>query len=200
MNNQLLSSPVNSNKFIWMASYSDGTFLSEFNFDSQTENNFYSIDKDSLIRFGLVGYGLNLYYEVFGGVFKIAGRVIEVYYQTNDKKYPLTGHQLMYNDVIQYKNADAYFDVLGQNNDIPPQISQYNFGYKQNLNVNEVNFNYKAICSLPYGKPAFMTIRLVSDKDLDGKLVIRKDYNKLFEFDAPMEANVGYELNWEVNM
>jgi len=199
MNNQFLTSPVNSNDFIWMAAYSDGTFLSEFNYDSQTENSFYSIDKSRLIRFGMVGYGLNMYFEVFGGVFKIAGRLVEVLYKTDDAEYPLTGRQLMYNDIIQFKNAEMSLDNTGRTNGYS-QITQYNFGYKQNLTVNDVNFNFKAICSIPYGKPVFMNLRLVSDKDLNGRLVIRKDYTKLFEFDAPMEANNAYELNWEVNM
>ena len=196
MNNRFLDSPVNTNSFIWVASYADGTFLPEFSYDSLTENSFYSIDKQKLIRFGLVGYGMNMYYEVFGGVFKIAGQMIEIFYKTNEKQYFLTGQQLMYNDIIQYKCAETSLSSNGQSSG--SFINQYNFGYKQNIQIDDINFNYKAICSIPYRKPVFLNIRLVSDKELNGQICIRKNGLKLYEYDAPMEANVAYELNWEV--
>jgi hypothetical protein len=200
MRNQLLESPVKTQDFIWVASYYDNTFLSEFNFDDQKENSFYDIDRNKLIRFGLVGYGMNLYFEVLGGVFKIAGRMIEVVYKVNDKNYYLTGQPLiMYNDIIQYKQAETTMNMLTgkTSNNV---ITQYNFGYKQNLNIDGINFNFKAICSVPYGKPVYMNFRLVADQDLNGILCIKKNGTYVAEISAPLQANVGGEVNWQVSV
>jgi len=200
MRNQLLESPVNFQDFIWIATYFDNTFLSEYNFDDKRENSFYDIDRNRLLRFGLVGYGMNLYFEVLGGIFKIAGQMIEVVYKLNDKIYYLTGQPLiMYNDIITYKDAESILDVRnGQT--MRNMITQYNFGYKQNLHIDGVNFNFKAICSIPYGKPVFLNLRLVADQNLNGYLCIKKNGVYVAEIYAPLEANVGGEVNWQVSV
>ncbi|ALS22326.1 hypothetical protein [Paenibacillus naphthalenovorans] len=204
MNNLFLDSPVATNRFIWIATYADNTFLSEFSYDSKTENSFYSIDKSKLIRFGMVGYGMNMYYEVLGGIFKIAGQMIEVIYKdkTNNKEYYLTGQPMtMYNDIIQYKNAESNFDILGGDYSVTPSITQYNFGYKKTLNIDGVTFNFRAICSIPYGKPVFLNLRLVSSQEFsNGCLLIKKNGIVVSEYDANAEENVAYELNWQVTV
>ncbi|WP_246120484.1 hypothetical protein [Cohnella terricola] len=205
MNNLVLESPVSKQSFIWVASYADGTFLPEFSYDSQLENSFYDIEKDKLIRFGLVGYGINLYYEVLGGIFKIAGQMIEVSYKDNitGKEYPLTGQPMtMYKDIIQYKNAESTFDPHNRGiTTTDSVITQYNFGYKQSLDIDGVKFHFKATCSVPYGRPVFINFRLVSDRDFNNStLIIRKNSLQTFEYDAPLAANVASELNWQVNV
>lgn len=198
MINRFLDSPVKTQDFIWIAAYMDGTFLSEFSYDSQKENSFYSIEKDKLIRFGLIGYGMNLYYEVLGGTYKLAGQMVEVFYRTDDKEYYLTGQQHMYKDIIQYKDAEATLDLLGSS--ASSVITQYNFGYKQNLKIDDINFNYKAICHIPYGKPIYLSLKLSADKDLNGRLCVRKNGLTVEEIDAPLRANVAGILNWELTM
>ncbi|MCM3274317.1 hypothetical protein [Paenibacillus elgii] len=200
MINRFLDSPVKTQDFIWIAAYMDGTFLSEFSYDSQNENSFYAIKKDQLIRFGLVGYGMNLYYEVLGGTFKLAGQMVEVIYKTNEKEYYLTGQQKMYNDIIQYKDAEATINALVSSGTSNSVITQYNFGYKQNLQIDDVNFNFKAICHIPYGKPIYLSLKISADKDLNGRLCVRKNGLITEEFDAPLQANVAGILNWELTM
>ncbi|GMX64368.1 hypothetical protein Elgi_36370 [Paenibacillus elgii] len=201
MINRFLDSPVESQHFIWMASYLDGTFLSEFSYDSQKENSFYSIEKEKLIRFGLIGYGMNFYYEVFGGTFKLVGQMVEVFYKTDDKEYYLTGQQQMYNDIIQYKDAEAIIDPQIPSGNMDSTITQYNFGYKQNLQIDDVNFNFKPICHIPYGgRPIYLSLKISADKDLNGRLCIRKNGLTVEEFDAPLQANVAGILNWELTM
>ncbi|MBW7474081.1 hypothetical protein K0T92_04950 [Paenibacillus oenotherae] len=202
MQNNFLHSPVRGQSFIWTASYADGTFLDEFDRASGIENNFNRIDRRKLIRFGLVGHGMNLYYEVFGGVFKAAGQMIEFFIKdkATQKQYFLTGQQLMYNDIIQYKHAEASFNPSGQAGDMNSQITQYNFGYKSNLKIDEINFNFKAILSLPYNKPAYFNLRLVSDNHIDGIFCIRLHGIEVVEFDAPIEANIASEINWRVTI
>lgn len=196
MINQFTQSPVESQDFIWVADYSNNTFLSEFNLDSKKENSFYDIDKNNLIRFGLIGHGMNLYYEILGGTFKIAGQMLEFIYIVNGKEYYLTGQQQMYNDIIQFKNAESIFDPSGKNGSIGSTITQYNFGYKQNLNIHNINFNFKAICSIPYGKHVYMNLRLVADQDLNGILCIKKNGIVVTEIEAPLQEKVAGELNW----
>jgi hypothetical protein len=197
-----MESPSEDQKMIWMAAYNNNTFLSEYSYDTKAKNDFNSIDKDNLIRFGLIGYSMNMYFEVRGGAFKIVGRMYEVIYKDKDTnvEYYLTGHPMtMYSDIIQYKTADSTFDALtGETTN--SGILQYNFGYKQTLDIDDVQFNYKAICSLPTtGKPIFLNIRLVSDRAFNnGSIIIRKNSEEIFEFYAPMEANVAYEMNWEM--
>lgn len=198
MINQFTQSPVETQDFIWIADYSNGIFLSEFNLDSKKENSFYDIDKINLIRFGLIGCNMNLYYEVLGGVFKIAGQMLEFVYIIDGKEYYLTGQQQMYNDIIQFKNAESNFDPSGINGSIGSTITQYNFGYKQSLNIHNINFNFKAICAVPYGKHAYMNLRLVADQDLNGVLCIKRNGVIVAQIEAPLESNIGGELNWIV--
>lgn len=197
MLSQFSKSPVQSQDFIWMAHYMDNTFLSEFNFDNKQENSFYSIDKSKLIRFGLVGYSLIFYFEVLGGTFKIAGQTYDFSYKVGDKEYHLTCQPMtMYNDIITYKDAEANLNIYGgisRNN-----ITQYSFGYKQKIEFEDVTFNFRPIFSLPYGKPSYFNLRLVSDKDMNGKFCIRKNGLVFEEIHAPMQANIANELNWQV--
>ncbi|REK76296.1 hypothetical protein [Paenibacillus paeoniae] len=202
-NKIFLSSPVSERDFIWMAAYSDGSFLTEYSFDTKQENSFYEIDKEKIIRFGLIGQGMNMYYEVLGGVFKIVGRMVEVIYKdkNTNKEYFLTGNPLtMYNDLIQYKNASIDFDPLEREGTGESFITQYNFGYKTSLDIDGVKFHFKAICCVPYGGNVYLNIRVVADKDFDnGSLVVRKNNSELFEYDAPIIATQAYEFNWEVS-
>ncbi|MBU7316164.1 hypothetical protein [Paenibacillus oleatilyticus] len=200
MINRFLDSPVKTQDFIWLAAYMDGTFLSEFSYDSQKENSFYAIEKDRLIRFGLIGYGMNFYYEVLGGTFKLAGQMVEVIYKTDEKEYYLTGQQMMYQDLIQYKDAEATLNLFEGAGATNSKITQYNFGYKQNLKIDDANFNFKAICHIPYGKPIYLSLRISADSNLNGRLCIRKNGLTIEEFDAPLKANVAGQLNWELTM
>lgn len=191
-------SPVNQD-FIWLAEYVDGKHLSEFDLETKEENNFYNIERDKLLRFGLIGHGIKLYYEVYGGIFKVAGQMIEVIYKVGEKEYYLTGQQSMYNDIISYKNAEATINLLSGGGEMNSQITQFNFGYKTNLNVDGVNFNFKAICMIPYRQEAFMNFWLVSDQEVDGHLVIKRNGKVVQEIKAPLHNNVGGEVNWLIS-
>lgn len=181
--------------FIWVADYFDGTSLCEYNPTTKQREDFYSIRKDKLTRFGLVGHGMKLYYEVGGGFFKLQGQLYEIVYEENGKEYYLTGQIKPYNDVITYKDAEAWMSKGGQ---FPSKITAFNFGYKQALVVDGVNFLVKAIVSIPFNSPVTMTIRLVGDRKMDGKLVIKKNGTKIAEIGAPLNKGVGGEFKWTV--
>lgn len=203
MNNKLLlHSPVTEQDFIWMAAYMDGTYASEFSFDSRQENSFDSINRNSLIRFGLIGHGMNLYFEVYGGEFKLAGRLIEFFYKDRktNKEYPLSGHGLTpYNNIHQFKNAESSLNLMTGGGDTSTTITQYNFGYGKQVSVDGVDFNLKTTCCVPYGENVYLNFELSSNTDFEhGVFVIRKNGVELFEIDAPMEMNNTYQLNWKV--
>lgn len=190
---------VSGQDFIWYGEYSDGSIISEYDYKTRTRKSFYDIKKDSLIRFGMVGHGMHFYYELFGGVFKLNGQPIDVIYKCGSEEYNLTGNPIMYNDIITYKNAEstAMF-TRNEPGKIVNRITQYNFGYKSKILVKGVQFHFKCICSIPYNNPVYMHFRLVADKNLDGKLVIRKNGIVMDEFNAPLKKDVGGELNWIV--
>lgn len=196
-------SPRSGQDFIWLAEYLDGTNLSEFNLDGNNEeNSFYDIDKNKLLRFGFLGNGVYLFYEI-DGVFKLAGQTIEVIYKdkATNIEYYLTGRQEMYNDIICYKDAESTVNISssGQNmTNIGTTISQYNFGYKFSFNINEVNFNFQAVCKIPFGQPVFIEFWLVADTTIDGVFIIKKRGEIVAEIDAPLEQGVGGLLNWMV--
>jgi len=185
--------------FIWVGEYIDGTCLPEYDFETKKRQDFYALQRNKLVRFGLVGHGMKLYYEVGGGFFKLNGQVYELVYRSDGKEYYLTGQFVPYNDVITYKDAEAWANLSRSDEmKFPSRITAYNFGYKVKLQVDGVKFNFKPIVSIPYNKPAYFDITLVADRDLDGFLVIKKNGTEIAEFRAPLRAGVGGRLKWNI--
>ncbi|GBF32207.1 phage protein [Desulfocucumis palustris] len=191
-------SPVEQD-FIWVGEYIDGTHLSEFDFVTKEENSFYRLQQDKLLRFGLIGHHRKFFYET-DGTFNLSGSCIEAIYRASGEDYFLTGglFNTVSRDVIMYKDAEAMglanFTQAGGG--VGSRITQYNFGYKAVLNIDGVTFNFKAIVKIPFNKPIYIALRLVADKELDGKFVIRRNGLVAEEFIAPLKPNVGGELNW----
>lgn len=190
-------SPVKQD-FIWVGEYYDGTYISEFDFNTKKENSFYAINKDKLIRFGLIGQGMKLYFEVFNGIFKLDGHSIEVIYHFNNKDYYLTGQNLMYNDIICYKNAESIANLSLNNNKFVNTITQYNFGYKIKYQIDDIYFQFQAICSIPYNDYAYIQFKINADQDLNGKLIIKRNNRVIDELLAPLKAGNSGILNWTI--
>jgi len=201
-NKLLLHSPVTDQDFIWIASYMDGTYLSEISYDTKITNPFDSVNRNSLIRFGLVGQGMNLYFEVYGGEYKLAGRVVEILYKDKktNKEYNLTGHGLLpYNNIHQHKNGETSFNSLDNSGYGSGVITQYNFGYTKNLLIDDVNFTLKTTCCIPYGRLIYINIELTADRDFeDGLIVFRKNGIENIELDAPLESGQTCSGDWTV--
>lgn len=189
-----LISPVDLD-FIWVAEYSEGTYLAEYDFQTKEPNKFYSIKRDQLIRFGMVGHGMKLFYEVFGGTFKLQGQMIDFVYKDGDEEYPLTGQPLMYNDIITFKDAESTAIPGGR---FDNRVVQYNFGYKARLVVKGITFNLKVLCVIPFNQPAYLQIRLVADQSLDGVFIIKQNGLERERYQAHLDENVGGELNWVI--
>lgn len=191
-----LVSPVNQ-PFVWVAEYLDGSHISEFDFSTKEEHHFHSIHRDDLIRFGLVGNGASMYFEVYGGIFKILGQMIEMDYVTDEMTYQLTGNAMMYNDIITYKDAEFIFNpkVEGSGHSA---ITQFNFGYKTKLAIHGVQFHFQAICQIPMNQLARLELKLTSSKNLDGVLSIKRNGRIADSIDAPLKRGLGGCLTWEL--
>lgn len=197
-NRRMINSPVDFQSFAWVVEYGDGTHLAEFDLDSKKPNNFYAIDKSRAIRFGLIGEGSQAYFDVGNGVFTINNHRFTISYEAEGVEYPLTGRALVYNDLITYK--DAIYDASlfsrknrGRFNDT---IVQYNLGYKKKMELLDVNINYQCVLGLPINGTAFFQIKISSDKDLKGKLIIRRNGKVVDTIEAPLLQDMSGNINW----
>lgn len=192
-------SPV-AQDFIWVADYADGTHLAEFDFDTKEENSFYSIDKNKLFRFGLIGHGQSIYFER-DGVLNVAGRRIQVFYRHNGNLLPLNGDfKYNTNDIITYKDAESVGLMAGYKGrgQLSSSITQYNVGYKTDLHVGGINFHFKPIVHLPLNQPAYISFWLVPDVELDGEFVIVSNGKTVEDIKAPLGLNEGGAFNWKI--
>jgi hypothetical protein len=183
--------------FMWVAEYFDGSHLTEFN-GNGIENSFYSINKNQLIRYGIVGCGHKMFFDTVTGIFNISGRTIQLEYVENDTIYNLTNSNVMYNDILQFKEAESSFNPSARGGDLVNTVSQFNFGYKQKLVFNDLHLNLKVICKIPYNKPIYLEISLTSDKALDGNLIIRRNNAIIDTIYAPVQKGMKGTLNWDI--
>jgi hypothetical protein len=80
-----------------------------------------------------------------------------------------------------------------------PNIEKYNFGYKTICNINNIKFNIKTIVHIPMNnKPISLGIRIVTNKDFKGNLIIRKNKIQEYKYFAPLKENIGGEIEWVV--
>jgi hypothetical protein len=191
-------SPVEQ-EYVWYSENVNGEIYSEFDFKTKKENSFYNIDKKNIVRFGLIGEGKKLYYEINSGIFKLNGKMVEIIYKTDNFEYYLTGQNDLYRDLITYKDAESII-TLNKSGTSRSSIIQFNFGYKTNLEINGAKFNFKPIVSIPRNKNfVYMNIRLTCNQNLNGKLLIKRNGVIVEEIEAPLRKNVGGELNWILN-
>jgi hypothetical protein len=191
--------PIRDQDFIWVADYMDGTYFAEYDFETKETDpyRFYRIDKNKLIRFGLIGHGSKMFFEVANGIFNVNGHQFRISYIVNGKEYNLNGRALIYNDIITYKDAvSEAIPMLKGEGAFVDRVVQYNFGYKKKLVLDGIEFNFQAIMSIPFRSSAFMSIKITSNKDLDGKLVIRRGGLIVDEFHAPLKAGRSGIINW----
>lgn len=187
-------SPV-AQDFIWLGEYINGTHLSEFDLQTGEENSFYTLERDKLIRFGLIGHGMKLFFE-YDGIFNINGASIEIAYKIGEKLIPLTGHSGKYSDIITYKDAESLFKQGG--GVTAPKINQFNIGYKATIESEGITFHFKPILKVPFHQPVHFNFWLVADKDVDGEFVILRNGRTTHTLKAPLKKGVGGETNWVV--
>lgn len=197
-----VSANISNKDFIWLAEYLNGTLLFEYNLENDIQNDFYAIDKNQLLRFGLIGHGMRLYHETFNGTFNINGSTYDfLYIDENGKEYPLTNQNCLCSDIIQFKESSSIMntrDMINGRNIGMNRVESYNFGYKNKLTINGIEFSVKFIVKIPYNKPAYISVKIVANKDLQGKLMVVKNGFQKFEYHAPIKAGYGGEVDWVV--
>lgn len=77
-------------------------------------------------------------------------------------------------------------------------ILSFNLGYKKKLDLGDMNINFQNVLSIPMNESAFMQIKISADKDLDGKLIIRRIGTIVDEIHAPLKACMSGNLNWTI--
>jgi hypothetical protein len=141
-----------------------------------------------------------MYFDVIDGIFNVSGRTLELeYIDQNDVKYNLTGSNVLYNDILQFKEAESVFNPAASNGGImETTVNTFNFGYKQKLFLNGIHFNLKVICKVPYNNPVYLEITLTSDQSLNGRLILRRNGKIIDAISAPLTEGMKGTLNWNI--
>lgn len=188
-------SPVEQD-YIWVAEYYRGG-VSEFDLETKESNSFYSIDKNKLQRFGLIGKGQKMWFECYRGPFNINGNIYELIYKA-DREYKLTGQDMFQRDIITYKKAIATIDLSKRAGSSKSQIVGYYFGYKTEFKIDDVIFNFKPIISILVDQSMYLDIHLVADKDLKGELLFVKNGKIIDTIYAPLQKDVAGGMKWRL--
>lgn len=183
--------------FNWNADYANGKNYAEYDLLTHKKNDFYLIQKNQVIRFGLFGQGMKLYFEMADGSFSLNGKRIEIeYIDENSEVYHLTTN-FADKDLITYKEAYAdYNNVQGIQKS---SIKSINFGYKTKYEKEGVQLFFQPIVSLPLeNESPFIEVKLTSNKSMDGHLVFKHRGVEIERFPAPLEVNKAGQLNWTI--
>jgi len=191
-------------QYMWVSDYYDNTGLSEFYLDPLDDtikkNNIESINKSILNKFGLVGHGLKLYYDVLGGTFFVRDKVLSfrIIDDTNNMTYNISGSsKFYYNDLIIYKQGMSVANT-GNLNNSTNIISGYYFGFKGKPQFDSgIVFNYKNIFCLELNKPIYFDITLSSSKEFIGKLELL--VNNKVTHSTPVifeKPNISYNIKY----
>lgn len=204
-NHQAIDIPFN-----WNADYVNGNNVSEYDFGTHKKNDFYMIDRAKVIRFGLFGQNMKFFFEMYDGSFNLRGRRIEMEYHLSDgsgKIIRLTTN-FEKKDIITYKEAYADLDPKRQGVQ-KSSLKSINFGYKtkiENEDIVVVNNDtpsylklfFQPIVSLPYNESALIEIKLTSNIDVEGYLIIKSRGVEIERFYAPLKSNIAGQLNWTI--
>ncbi|RNB52688.1 hypothetical protein EDM57_21105 [Brevibacillus gelatini] len=193
-----LYSPTSLRDFIWVANYTDGSFFTEFDYHTKDKNDFNSIRKHDLINFGLVGHGFHFYHDAIGGTFHLPQGKIDFKYVIGNQTVNLTNNFDFCNDIITYKKAHSTFSPLAFRDSTNTNIEEYVFGYKKKVVTKEFESHVKLLFHIPFGSPMYLSIRLVADRDVDGKLQILRNGIITEEIGASLYKDMSAEINWEV--
>lgn len=180
--------------FNWNADYANGKNYAEYDLLTHKKNDFYLVQKNQVIRFGLFGQGMKFFFEVADGSFYLHGRKIEISYEDeNGKVYALTTNSAN-KDLITYKEAFTDFsNVQGQQRS---NLKSINFGYKTSYQQDDVQLFFQPIVALPFSQSAFIEVKITSNKAMNGYLIFKSRGIEVERFYAPLEENRAGQINW----
>lgn len=180
--------------FNWNADYANGKNYAEYDLLTHKKNDFYLVQKNQVIRFGLFGQGMKFFFEMSDGSFYLHGRKIEISYEDeNGKVYALTTNSAN-KDLITYKEAFTDFsNVQGQQRS---NLKSINFGYKTIYQQDDIQLFFQPIVSLPFSQSAFIEVKITSNKAINGYLIFKSSSIEVERFYAPLEENRAGQINW----
>lgn len=180
--------------FNWNADYANGKNYAEYDLLTHKKNDFYLVQKNQVIRFGLFGQGMKFFFEMADGSFCLHGRKIDIsYVDENGKIYALTTN-FANKDLITYKEAFTDFsNVQGQQHS---NLKSINFGYKTIYQQDDVQLFFQPIVSLPFSQSAFIEVKITSNKAMNGYLIFKSRGIEVERFYAPLEENRAGQINW----
>lgn len=180
--------------FNWNADYANGKNYAEYDLLTHKKNDFYLVQKNQVIRFGLFGQGMKFFFEMVDGSFYLHGRKIEISYEDeNGKVYTLTTN-FANKDLITYKEAFTDFsNVQGQQRS---NLKSINFGYKTIYQQDDVQLFFQPIVALPFSQSAFIEVKITSNKAMNGYLIFKSRGIEVERFYAPLEENRAGQINW----
>lgn len=182
--------------FNWNADYVNGKNYSEYDLLTHKKNDFYLIQKNQVIRFGLFGQGRKFFFEMADGSFNLSGRRIEIEYHTDEGEIFYLTTNFQNKDLITYKEAyTEYNNIQGLQKS---NVSSINFGYKTKYIKDDLEIFFQPIVSLPSSSSAYIEVKLTSNKNINGQLVFKSRGIEIERFDAPLEEYVSGQLNWTI--
>ena len=185
-------------KHIWVAE-EQGRILAEFDLKTGKPNNFYSIDKDKLNRFGLANKDSINYIKCENGAFVLNGNVYTFSYfvpKTGDI-YHLTDFAHPSRDIITYKKAYAELDISKKSGTAETtNILGYYFGYKNSFTINGILFRFKPIVTYYIDQKDCIDIYLSSDHELKGELIFYKNSIEVDRMFAPLREGKTGNVKW----
>ncbi|MGE8033858.1 hypothetical protein [Lysinibacillus sp. NPDC093692] len=191
-NNQAISIPYN-----WNADYANGKNYAEYDLLTHKKNDFYLIQKNQVIRFGLFGQGMKLFFEMSDGSFNINGRRIEIEYidDEDERTYHLTTN-FENKDLITYK--EAFTDFNNVQGIQKSNLKSINFGYKTTYTKEETQLFFQPVVSLPFEDSPFIEVKITSNKSMNGHLIFKSRGIEIERFYAPLEAYSAGQINWVI--
>ena len=197
-------SPVDSQKFVWLAEYFDNTGLSEIDYDTKKENKFKDIDKEKLIYFGLVGNGNKLKFSSGNGLFNLNGKTYNVTFKDieTDTEYVLSGNSICdASDIISFKKAHADMRTKRSNATkiytAQTVIDAFYFGYKNQITFKDgFKISYKPIVCIPINERPHIEISISGSDNKSGELIIKKNNTVIDTIKTSIIKNVTMKLNW----
>ncbi len=193
----MFKSHLKDREFVWLAEYADGLSLLE----SDKVNCFYDIEKQKLIRYGLIGHGYHFYFNTVGGTFNLRNSDYKFILEDEfANKYEINNSNIIYNDIIQYKSACTDFNMMNKNAPLKSFIYMHSLGYKKQVSLTNTKFSAKNLLHVPLDKkPIYFEIMLVCyDRDINGKVYIIKNDQAVDSVEVKINKGRAGKFEWVV--
>lgn len=176
--------------FNWLAEYNDNTFLCEYD-KNYKKQDFYSIEQYKLDKFGMIGDGMEFYYDELGR-FNINGKPIEIFLEVEGKEYELTNSKNK--DCIQFKHASSTY--ANRNGRGVEELISLNFGYKTILDYGDLQFYFSPIVVLPMQGKVHIEVKITANKTIDSELIFKSNGVEIDRGVVDLEINKRNVIHW----